>query len=65
MDVEPADYGEPTQADKDTLNFSLDDIKADLAEDWAKKCVAETKEHCSKFWSFGENELLDDVKKDE
>ena len=59
MDVEPTEYGELTQADKDTLNFSIDDIKAELAEEWAKKCVAETKEHCSKFWSFDDNEQLD------
>ena len=53
QDVEPCDYGEPLQADKDAGFECIDDINGDTAEEYAKLDVAETKRQHAKYWDLG------------
>ena len=57
LDVPPNEYGEPTQADKDAGFTTIDDIKSDEAQDWAKANVAETKSCHAKFWKLGDGDI--------
>ena len=53
QDVEPEDYGPPTQADKDAGFESVEDINGEAAEEYAKQDVSETKRHHAKYWDLG------------
>ena len=43
LDVEPKDYGQPKQADLDAGFKCPDDVKGELAQDWAKENVMDVK----------------------
>ena len=52
LNVSVKDYGELTQADLDVGLASVYDIKRELATDWAKENVDETKKHLGKYWKL-------------
>ena len=51
LDIEPDNYGIPTDADDDVMCQHIDDINGDDALDWAKENVDETKKFLKPYWS--------------